>query len=103
MLYCEGSNDNDIFDVARSVSKPSRDARMQQSNFYMLSIAMMMATAYLFMSYCKEQQQQKMVDCNEGTGAKQQPTKPYVASRKRATIAEQHHCWHNDYVLRCVA
>jgi hypothetical protein len=40
--YCEGSDDNDIFDVARSgciasvrattISQPSRDARTQQSN-----------------------------------------------------------------------
>jgi hypothetical protein len=48
LSYRKGSNDNDIFDVAKSVSKPSQDARMQQSNFYMLSFAIMMASCLPF-------------------------------------------------------
>jgi hypothetical protein len=42
-----------------------------------------------------------MVDCNEGTCAKQQPTKCLVALPEQATIAKQRHCQMNDtfYVL----
>ncbi len=44
-----------------------------------------------------------MVDCDEGARVKQQPTKLYLASQERATIAEQQHCQRNDDTLRCVA
>ena len=66
MSCCKRSNDNNIFDVASSgciareptttVIQPSRDARTQQSNFYMLSIKWWRPRAYR-----KEQQRRTMV------------------------------------------
>ncbi len=72
VLYCERSNDNYMFDVAKrsycegacnNNKEPSRDARSQQSNFYMLLITIMMAMSVCFMQYCKEQRQQSYFCC----------------------------------------
>jgi hypothetical protein len=52
-----------------------------------------------FTSYCREQQQQTMVDCNKGLHAKQQPTNFLVASQEQATIAKQQHHQCNDHFL----
>ncbi len=84
---------------ATTISQSSRDTRMQQSNnTYAVGckddsnkrcwLQWWQLRAYPFMLYCKEQQRQTMVDCNEGACAKQQPTKLYVASQQRATTAE---------------
>jgi hypothetical protein len=73
----------------------------------MLLVARMTATSTVDlkddMSYRKERQRRTMVDCDKGARAKQQPTKLYVASQERATIAEREHRRRDDHVLRRVA
>ncbi len=51
------------------------------------------------MSCCREQRWQTMVDCNEDTRAKQQPTKILVASLEQATIAKKWYHQRDDQLL----